>query len=263
MFTSPGPVAFHLGPFDIRWYGLIIAFAFLSGVFISKKTARLYNEDPENISSLSIVLLISAIIGARLYYVIFNLDYFANNISEIFKTWHGGLSIHGALIGGFLSGTVYCLIKKLSILKYADIITYGLVIGQAIGRWGNFFNSEAYGTPTDLPWKIYIPYEYRPELFKTYDYFHPAFLYEFLWNIVVFLVLFFVIKPHMTKNNGCIFFSYLILYSTGRFLIEQIRIDNIYTIYGLPLAQFVSILLFFTGCIGIYFVKVFNKHSGQ
>lgn len=253
MFTSPGDIAIQLGPLNIYWYGISIATAFCFGLFSCYKIAENYYPESslDRLSDLSFYILMGAIIGARLYFVGFNWDYFSLNLEEIPMLWHGGISIHGAIIGGFISGASYVKKHNLSLWLYADIIAFGLPIGQAIGRWGNFFNSEAFGKPTDLPWKLYIPQYHRPVGMEEFEYFHPTFLYESIWNIGVFLVLFFFIKNKFQNKNGVIFFSYLILYSLGRIIIEAIRIDSIYNPMGLPIAIWASFLMIIIGIIGL------------
>lgn len=258
MFQSPGEVAFQIGPFSVYWYGIIISFAFITGIWVSSAFAKIKNENPENILDMAIYLLIGAVIFSRLYFVIFSWDYFKNNIQEAFMIWQGGLSIHGAMIGGCLVLVLYSILKKLCLLKYADLLCLGFVLGQAIGRWGNFFNSEAFGKPTDLFWKVYIPPEKRPYAYIDKEFFHPAFLYESLWNFIVFFILVFLLKKF--KNcNGILLFSYLILYSIGRFFIEDIRIDSIYSVFGLPVAQFASLIMIFVGVAGFLFLYSTKK----
>lgn len=254
MFQSPGDIAFSIFSIHIHWYGVIIATAFFAGLSLTSFMAKKYNENPDKILDLAVFILIGAIIGARLYFVLFNWGYFSCNLQEIFMTWLGGLSIHGALVGGFLTGSIYARVNKLSILKYADICAYGLLLGQCIGRWGNFFNSEAFGTPTDLPWKLYIPIQNRPYQYINFEYFHPTFLYESILNFILLLFFYFMLRPKVEKK-GIIFFSYLIGYSVIRILIEGIRTDNIYSVLGLPIAQFVSIVLILVGIIGIFLIN--------
>jgi len=263
MLKSPGPVALEAGPITIYWYGITLAIAFLAGLLITFKIAKKQGENPDKILNLAIFLLFGAIIGARLYFVMFNWGFYKFHLQEIFMTWHGGLSIHGAIIGGFITGAIYTKINKLPLLKYADLVSPGLILGQAIGRWGNFFNSEAFGVPTNLPWKLYIPVENRPENYMNYQYFHPTFLYESLWNITVFLLLFFIFRKKFEGKNGALFFLYLILYSLGRFVIESIRTDSIYMVAGIPIAQFVSIIFIITGILGLYFVKKYTNFAGH
>lgn len=260
ILKSPGSIAFTIGPLIIHWYGIIIATAFITGLTVIIQIAKKQKENPERILDLATYLLIGGVIFARLYYVIFNWKCYNQHFLDIFKVWQGGLSIHGALLGGFLVLLVYAKIYKISLLKYADILSYGGVLGQAIGRWGNFFNSEAFGAPaSNLPLKLYIPPEARPLAFSQYNYFHPTFLYESIWDLLVFVILYFLLRKKFSGCNGAIFFSYLILYSSGRFIIESVRIDSINSVLGLPIAQFVSIILIITGITGLYFLNVFKK----
>lgn len=256
MFASPGAIAFKFGVISIHWYGIIIALAFITGLFITSKIAqKIYSNEPqivEHIWDLSTYLLIGALLGARIYYILFNLDYYSTHINEAFMIWQGGISIHGAIIGGFITGTAYTKIHKLNLFKYADLFAFGLIIGQAIGRWGNFFNSEAFGKPTNLPWKLYIPEFQRPELYANNEFFHPTFLYESITNLIIFAVLYFIIRPRYSNFNGVIFFSYLIMYSIFRILIESVRIDSIYNPLGIPIAIWASLVFIAIGITGIY-----------
>ena len=263
ILKSPGPIAFEVGPLEIRWYGIIIAVAFIVGLLVVTRIAKRQNENPEHILDLATYLLIGGVISARLYYVIFNWSYYSAHLNEILAIWQGGLSIHGGIIGGFIILAVYTKIHNLSLFKYADLLTYGVILGQAIGRWGNFFNSEAFGGPTNLALKLYIPPESRPTGYSECEYFHPTFLYESVWNLIVFLLLYFVVRKIFKDQNGTILFTYLILYSLGRFIIESIRIDNIYSVFGLALAQFMSIILVIIGVIGLYYVTRNKKRTGQ
>ena len=262
MFTSPGAIAFKFGSLTIYWYGIIIATAFLVGLFITVKIARKYynsNEIEDNIYNLAFLVLPGAIIGARLYFVLFNLDYYLESPMDIIMINKGGLSIHGAILGGFLTGIFYTLKNKLPTFMYADLFSLGLVIGQAIGRWGNFFNSEAFAKPTNLPWKLYIPQLMRPEMYINEAFFHPAFLYESIWDLFVFFILYFVIWKKFANNNGVTFCSYLILYSIGRLLIESIRIDSVFNFLGIPIAQWMSIFLIIVGIIGLIVINLNKK----
>lgn len=259
MFQSPGDVALHLGPLTIHWYGVIIATAFLVGLTVSTHVAKEKGENPDHFINMSSLILFFAIICSRLYYVVFNWSYFSGHMEDIFKIWHGGLAIHGAIIGGFLAGTAYVIYHKLSFLKYADIGCFGLILGQAIGRWGNFFNSEAFGGPTNLPWKLYIPFENRPLEYIQYDFFHPTFLYESLWNLGVFCFLFFFLRKKFPKTDGVIFLSYFALYSLGRFFIEGMRTDSLYLMEGIRVAQAVSLLLIALALAGLYILFYWKK----
>lgn len=257
MFTSPGDIALQLEPITIYWYGICIALAFMGGILSAYKIAEKFypSAELENFSDLAFYILIGALVGARLYFALFAWEYFSHNIAEIFMPWHGGMSIHGAIIGGFITGSLYVKKHNMPLWMYADIIAFGLPIGQAIGRWGNFFNSEAFGKPTDIIWKLYIPQANRPVGFENFEYFHPTFLYESLWNILVFLILFFILRPKIQMNSGSIFFSYLILYSIGRLIIENVRIDSINNPLGIPIAIWASATMIFIGIIGLKTIK--------
>ncbi len=260
-FKSPGEIFISPGIFDVHWYGIIIAIAFLAGLGVSLHIAKQENIDSEKIINLATLLLVGGIVFARMYYVIFSWDYFSLHPAEIFMLWKGGLSIHGVIIGCFFFLLIYARIKNISLLKYTDLFACALPLGQAIGRWGNFFNSEAFGTPTDLPLRVYIPPENRPSQYFEYEYFHPAFLYESIWNLAVFFVLFYVIRPKFRATSGVVTLSYLILYSVGRFFIEIFRTDNIYSIMGLHIAQFISLLLILTGISGLIMLFCNKKIS--
>lgn len=261
MFQSPGSIALDLGFLTIHWYGILIALGFISGVFVCSYVAKEKGENPDNFIDLATFILISAVIGARFYYVIFNWAEYALDPVSMFKIWEGGLAIHGGIIGGLIAGIVFCSYKKLSFPKYCDITCVGLILGQAIGRWGNFFNSEAFGTPTDLPWKLFIPAANRPVEYINYEYFHPTFLYESLWNIGVFLILFFVLRKPLNTHNGALFLAYLGLYSAGRIVIEQFRTDSLMFLDTIRIAQLVSLLLIIGSIGGLYYLLKIKKVS--
>jgi len=261
MFSSPGAIALKIGEITVYWYGIIITVAFLTGLFVTLKFARKDYPDDEtqnHLLDMSTFLLVGGIFFARIYYVVCDWRYYSHNFAEIFMPWKGGLSIHGAILGCVLIIFLYCKYHKLSVLKYTDLCAYGTVLGQAIGRWGNFFNSEAFGKPTDLPWKLFIPIESRPQQFMNDSFFHPTFLYEFLWNLVVFLLLSTLIRKYFKNKLGVITCFYLVLYSLGRFFIEGVRIDSIHNFFGFPVAQWASMILFLTGIVGF---SLINKRN--
>ncbi len=156
-FTSPGPIMFEWGPVLIRWYGFLIASAVLIGVTLARYLANRRQVDPEIISDLAIWLVVAAIPSARLYYVLFQWQEYAQHPDQIIAIWKGGIAIHGAVLGGLIAALIFARIRRVPFWQLADLVAPSLILGQAIGRWGNFFNSEAFGRPTDLPWKLYIP----------------------------------------------------------------------------------------------------------
>lgn len=261
-FQSPGPVLFELGPISLRWYGFLIASAVLIGLTLAQKLAQRKNIDPELIGDLIIWLVVGAIPAARLYYVIFEWQNYAQRPSDIFAIWQGGIAIHGALIGGTIATIIFAKIKKQSFWPLVDILMPSVILGQAIGRWGNFFNSEAFGVPTDLPWKLFIPVSRRPPQYLEFDYFHPTFLYESVWNIVIFLLLitlfFWGLKRHNKLKTGTITFTYLIGYSVGRFFVESFRTDSL-MFFGLRIAQIVSLGAIAMGILGLIWLYILKR----
>ncbi len=261
MFKSPGHIAYSIASVDIHYYGIIMAFAILAGLlvvlFLRKKYFKEISVD--TICDISFLAIIFGIICARLYYVVLDYRYFIKNPLEIPAIWNGGIAIHGAILGGIIA--VYCYTKdnKLNFLRYADLFSFGLIIGQAIGRWGNFFNSEAFGLPCSLPWKLYIPYTLRPFEYKNYEYFHPAFLYESILNILIFFVLYLVLTKLKNKKDGCIFFLYILLYSIVRLLIETIRVDSVLNIYNIHAAHIAAFGFIIAAIAGLYTVLRNNK----
>ena len=261
-FTSPGPVLFEVGPFTVRWYGLLIATAVLLGVILSQNLAKRRNVNPELLSDLVIWLVIAVIPSARLYYVLFQWPEYANNPGDIFAIWRGGIAIHGAIIGGLIAAIIFANLRKVSFWQMADLVAPSLILGQAMGRWGNFFNSEAFGAPTDLPWKLYIPPANRPPALASFDYFHPTFLYESLWNVMVFallMTLFFKgFKGLRQLKTGSIFLVYLITYSLGRFWIEGLRTDSL-MLGPLRIAQIISLVQIILGALGLIWLYYFKR----
>jgi len=236
-----GPIIFQIGPLSIRWYGVLIMAGVILGLVLAGREAKRKAVSIELIYDLFFYMLISAVVGARLYYVIFSWDLYRNNLKEIFAFWHGGLAIHGAVVGGVVSALIYTRLKGLSFWSVADICAPSLILGQAIGRWGNYFNQEAFGRPTNLPWAIFIDEAHRPLQYVQQTHFHPTFLYESLWNFCAFLLLLWL-RRRRGIVTGDVFLAYLMLYSLGRFWIEALRTDSL-MFAGFRVAQIVSLLL--------------------
>ena len=285
-FQSPGDTLLDLGFISIRWYGFLIALSVYIGVFISKRIAKSRGIDPQYIDEILPSLIIFSLVGARAYYVIFEWgkysgSYFFTSINVLNNSmqipsflaiWEGGIAIHGGLIGAFISIFLFCKSKNIDLKNFIDILIPSIILGQSIGRWGNFFNNEAFGLPTNLPWKLLIPYDDRPDIFKNEQFFHPTFLYESIWNLFIFIIIILIFKKQNRSNtvtSGFISCFYLVSYSFGRFWIEGLRTDPL-CIGGLPplcdgglrMAQFISIFLFSSGLIGIFFLKL-RSHSGK
>ncbi len=225
MFRSPGAIAFQLGPLTIRWYGVLMAAAILIGFWLADREARRAGLPADKILNATQWAVIAGLVGARVYEVIFNWDYYGRHLSKIIAVWEGGLAIHGGLIAGILVGLWVARRDQLPLLPSLDIAAPSIAVGQAIGRWGNFFNEEAFGAPTDLPWKLYISPANRPLEYASSEHFHPTFLYESLWDLLVFVVLVST-RRRWADRPGAVFFLYIGLYSAGRLAIESIRLDS-------------------------------------
>ncbi len=261
-FQSPGPILFEVGNFAIRWYGLLIAMAVLIGVNLSQFLATRRGVKPELLADYVIWGIIGAIPCARLYYVLFQWRSYADRPQDIIAIWQGGIAIHGAILGGVIAALIFCRLHRISFWQLGDLIAPSLILGQAIGRWGNFFNSEAFGAPTDLPWKLYIPLQNRPLGLVEYEYFHPTFLYESVWNLGVFallLYLFFWGLRHGDRlKTGTIFLTYWIAYSAGRVWIEGLRTDSL-MLGGIRIAQLVSLTGMALGILGLVWLYVLKR----
>lgn len=231
------PVAFTLFGIGVRWYGVLIAIAVIIGTLLALKEAKRKHISEDTIIDLLLFAIPAAIVGARLYYVIFSWDNYKDNPMEILNIRGGGLAIHGVIIAGVLVALIFSRIKKISFWKIGDIVAPSLILGQAIGRWGNFANQEAHGGPTDLPWGIMI------DGVKV----HPTFLYESIWNFSLFIFLYWYSRKR-AKADGEVFLLYIVLYSVARFFIEGLRTDSL--MFGpLRVAQIISLLTILIGSI--------------
>lgn len=220
----PNPVAFEIFGRPVYWYGILIATGVLIGIYLAMGYARRLNYDPEIILDFALLAIPFGIVGARLYYVVFQWEIYKNNPVDIFKIWEGGLAIYGVVIGGIVAGVIFSRWRKVNFWDLADIAAPSLILGQAIGRWGNFFNQEAYGRlVTDQAWQ-WFPFAVYIEARKEW---HMAtFFYESMWNLLVFIFLMYYRKQR--KRRGDIFLLYLLLYSCGRIVIEGLRTDSLY-----------------------------------
>lgn len=262
-FASPGPIIIKIGPLTLRWYGVLIASAVLIGVTLSSYLAKRRHLNSEIIGDLAIWLVFAAIPSARLYYVLFEWEQYSQNPADIFAIWKGGIAIHGAILGGLIAALIFARVRQVPFWQLADVVAPSLILGQAIGRWGNFFNSEAFGAPTDLPWKLYIPVAQRPLGYASFEYFHPTFLYESVWNLMVFGILIFLFFRDLQGNPrlkvGTLFLTYLIFYSMGRFWIEGLRTDSL-MLGPLRIAQVVSLVGIILGSAGLAWLYLFKRN---
>lgn len=226
----------------VHWYGIIIAIAVAVGLLVANKIGRYYDLAPGIIEDFLLWVLPAALIGARLWYVLFNLDYYTRYPGKIFAVWEGGLAIHGAFFAAVVVAYFWTRARKINFLRFTDIASPALILGQAIGRWANYVNQEAYGTPTDLPWAMFIDGEYR----------HPTFLYESLWNLAIFFALYYYVRTR--PRQGKVFALYMVGYSVGRFFIEGFRTDSL-MLGPLRVAQGVSLVLIILGLLLFYFAE--------
>lgn len=239
---SPGAIAFSILGIDIRYYGILIAIGMAACIMISLRRTAHTDIAKDKLLDGSMTAIFAGIIGARLYYVMFSFEMYKDNIGEILHIRSGGLAIHGGLILGSLALFVYCKKKDVNFLEFADLVIPGVALAQSIGRWGNFFNEEAYGSHTDLPFALNINGETV----------HPTFLYESLWCLLIFIVLSYMFyKKH--SFNGQLLFLYGMLYSAERFFVEGLRTDSLYFM-GIRQAQLVSVIIFLI-CVLLYYSK--------
>lgn len=230
-------------------YGLTLAVAVLVSFLAARKLAPRFGLSKRDVDDLFPWVVVGGIIGARLYYVFFSWEYFRDHLISIFKIWQGGLSIYGAIIGGAVGALIYTLRQKLDFLKFLDLLAVVAPLGQSLGRWGNYFNKEAFGYPTDLPWGVYIPPSHRPLEYLEKQFFHPTFLYESLWDLGVLLILLYLVRQ--SPRTGYLAGTYLVLYAIGRFFIEALRLDSFF-LHFLRVDQMVSLLAVVSGTVLIF-----------
>lgn len=248
------PIAFRILGLDIRWYGILIASGMLLGILLAKYTCKIKEVNYDLFLNAIFISIPAGVIGARLYYVLFELDYYKSNLWQIFDIRGGGLAIHGGIIFGIISAIIYTRYKKLDFLKMADAASPSIILAQAIGRWGNFFNQEAHGGPVSYEFIKQFPEFIQKGMYINGEYYHPTFLYESAWNILVFIILMVILKR--SRKRGIVLYSYIGLYSIGRFYIEGLRTDSL-MIGPLRTAQIASIIgiLLWLGSLVYYYSK--------
>jgi phosphatidylglycerol---prolipoprotein diacylglyceryl transferase len=252
--------AFQIGPIRVAWYGILIAIGVLAAVFVASREVKRRGESFDDLVNMLILILPLGIIGARLYHVI-------DKWSEIYSKDPSliiggmGLGIFGAVIGGIIGLVIYTQWKKLSTLRWLDICAPGVILAQAIGRWGNFFNQELYGYPTNLPWGIYISPENRIAGYEAYEHFQPLFLYESLLDFIGFLLLIIIGRKYAKKLlDGEIFVLYIIYYGIVRFTLEFFKID-VWKIGGFPTAQWIVIIAIVVAITYCVIRRLYNKRK--
>lgn len=248
-------VALDLGLIQIYWYSIFIFLGILSASFVIYKEFKKRNVDEELFINLAFNTIIFGVIGARAYYVLFNLDYYLLNPIEIFKVWNGGLAIHGGIFCALIFILIYCKKHKVYTRKILDMIVVGLILGQAIGRWGNFFNSEAYGAVTTAEnlAKLGIPQFVINGMYIMGEYRQPTFFYESMWCLFGFIAML-MLRKYKYLRKGQLTGFYLIWYGIERFIVEALRVDSL-MLGPVKVAQIVSILFIFVGLILMFFYK--------
>lgn len=256
---SPSRILLDLGPVQIYWYGFLIFLGMILGFLIFYKLAQKKGLNKNTIFDLVFWLVIWGVVGGRFYHILSEINYYWQNPGKIFFIWQGGLGIYGTIVAGFLVIWYFAKKKKLNFLLTLDLLVPSLALGQALGRWGNYFNQELYGRPTNLPWGIPIDPINRLPGWEGFNYFHPAFLYESLFCLGLFGLLLFLNKKEGTilKSHlqGKIFLLYVLLYSSWRLGIEFLRIDYQPEIWGLRLSQWFSIFLIIVAILFYVFYK--------
>lgn len=259
----PQALLLTLGPIHIYWYGLFMVIGIISALAISYKLANFYKIDQDSLLDIAFWLIINGLIGARIYDIFLELPYYIQHPLNMLKIWQGGLAIHGAIIAGLITIYFFAKKRKISLWSLTSLVVPGLALGQAIGRWGNYFNQELFGLPTAKPWGIPIDLINRPLDYIDSDFFQPTFLYESLGSLLIFIILITInyqlIKKNKLNEHYFILLTalYLILYSILRFCLEFIRIDATPTIFNLRWPQIISLFIIL---ISIIFIT-FNFHA--
>jgi len=254
------PIMFTIFGIEIKWYSFLILIGIIIGLVLVIKEAKKFNISKDDIFDMCFYAIIFGIIGARIYYVLFNISYYRYNLLEMFEIWNGGLAIHGGIIVGALTIYLYSKKKNLNFLRLTDIIVPAVILAQGIGRWGNFFNSEAHGFATSLS---FLEYLYIPKFIINGmniggTYYLPTFYFEFLWCILGFLI-FIIIRRFKYIKTGTITSIYLMWYSFGRFFIEAWRTDSL-MLGGFKIAQVVSVILFISALINLIYINSKGKY---
>ena len=245
---TPARILFSAGPVTIYWYSICLLVGILVAFFIARRLYLKTHTSDRELADLFFYVVIAGLIGARLWHVfVFQWAYYSQHVGEIIAIWQGGIAIQGAIIGGVIAIIVFAKKKKVSPWYFTDITAVGLALGQAIGRWGNFFNQELYGRPTDRPWGIFIDPNNRVSGYEQFTHFHPTFFYESILNLVLFFILWNVVAK--SKRPGATTATYLIGYGIIRFLVDFVRIDPMPGIGVFRLSQLISLVFVIIGLL--------------
>ncbi|MAG28553.1 prolipoprotein diacylglyceryl transferase [bacterium] len=268
---EPSPIALSIGTFAIHWYGLFLLIGIVIGYWLVGKLASRVELSKDVVTSLYVNVLIGGLIGARIYHVLTDWGFYGNNLNQILSVWNGGLAIHGAMIGGIFTAVYFVRKNNLDFWKLADLFVIPAILGQSIGRWGNYFNQELFGRSTDSSIGIPISAINRPAGYQEFEFFHPTFLYESLINFVIFGILLFIFKKQTNPRQvrlgrnrpiGLVFWLYVGLYSAGRIAVESFRINQAAMIGDIRLPLLVSIVLAIIGVAMVLKTLAF-KHKPE
>ncbi|WP_462411015.1 prolipoprotein diacylglyceryl transferase [Neobacillus sp. Marseille-QA0830] len=256
------PIAFSLGPIEVHWYGLIIGTGLALALFLAIREEKRRGLPKDTFADLMLWAIPIAIISARIYYVIFEWDYYQSHPGDIVKIWNGGIAIHGALIGSVLTTFVFSKKRGISFWKLADIAAPSIILGQAIGRWGNFMNQEAHGGEVTRAFleNLHLPDFIINQMYIDGTYYHPTFLYEFIWDFVGFILL--LLLRRVNLRRGETFLSYVIWYSIGRYFVEGLRTDSL-MLGSLRMAQVISIALILAAISIMVYRRVRNTSKAH
>lgn len=248
------PVAFSLGSLHVRWYGIIITFGVILAVYLSMREARRRQIDPDDIIDLLFWMLPISLVGARLYYVIFEWGYYSQHPGDIIKIWNGGIAIYGGLIAAVIVLLIFCAKREIPAWLLLDVLAPTVILAQAIGRWGNFMNQEAFGAKTTLAFlrSLHLPHFIVQQMLIDGAYRQPTFLYESIWSLLGFILLVSLRhRPHLFKQ-GEVFLSYVIWYAFGRMFIEGMRTDSLYLFGQIRVSQLLSAILVVGGILWMW-----------
>ena len=253
--ASPSRNVIEIGPLTIHFYGILIAVGVIVAVLVTKKRYEDFGGDGNLVERVAIWAVIIGFLGARLAYASTHTHTFEGRPWAVFYIWEGGLALYGGLVLGSLTAIYLVHRWKGDMLSFADAAAVGIPLAQAIGRWGNYFNQELFGTPTDLPWGLYIAPENRPDEYLPYDTFHPTFLYESLWNLVIVVPAILILERMGKLYKGASFALYVVLYGIGRFLMELLRTDTTFRFLGLSRNGWVSLLAVVLGLTALIWLQ--------
>jgi len=243
---SPARGVFYIGPVPLHLYGLTLAIGVVAATYLAEYRWKKMGNDPKEISQIAVWVVIAGVIGARLYHVITDYQLYTDQPLKALQIWSGGLAIWGAVMGGAIAVVILARKHHYDTLRLCDAIIPGVVLAQAIGRWGNYFNQELFGRPSTLPWAVEIDFVHRPDQYQAFATFQPTFLYESLWCLLILGVLLWA-ERRRSHRKGQTVALYIVLYTAGRFVFENMRSDPANTIAGLRVNAWVSIVLFLFG----------------